>query len=66
MPFHRQGIKTHRDWLVVGFEKKEIITKLNSVKTLPEDEILLALGLRETDRDLLFLMLKILFWRYLK
>lgn len=50
MPFHRQGIKTHRDWLVVGFEKEEITSKLNSVKTLSEDEILLALGLRENDR----------------
>ncbi|MGD0071653.1 MAG: type ISP restriction/modification enzyme [Candidatus Bathyarchaeia archaeon] len=47
MPFHRQGVKTHRDWLVVGFDKEEITTRLNSLKTLPEDEILIALQIGE-------------------
>jgi len=47
MPFHRQGVKTHRDWLVVGFERDEISAKFNSVRTLPEDEIMFALQLSE-------------------
>lgn len=53
MPFHREGIKTHRDWLVVGFDKEEIITRLNSLKTLSEDEILIALQLGEQYRTAL-------------
>jgi hypothetical protein len=47
MPFHRQGVKTHRDWLVVGFDKEEITSRINSLKTLPEDEIMIALNLGE-------------------
>jgi hypothetical protein len=47
MPFHREGVKTHRDWLVVGFERDEISAKLNFVRLLPEDEIMFALQLSE-------------------
>ena len=47
MTFHRQGVKTHRDWLVVGFEKEEVLERLKSLKTLPEDEIMIALQLPE-------------------
>jgi predicted helicase len=51
MPFHRQGVTTHRDWLVVGFDKEEIISRLNALKTLPEDEIMIALQLSEHYRS---------------
>lgn len=51
MPFHREGVKTHRDWLVVGFEKEEIVGRLNSLKLLPEDEIMLALRLGNSYRS---------------
>jgi len=47
MPFHRQGVKTHRDWLVTGFEKEEIMGRLNSLKNSAEDEIMRALQLSE-------------------
>jgi predicted helicase len=47
MPFHRQGVKTHRDWLVVGFDKDEIKAKMESLRTSSEDEVISALGLTE-------------------
>jgi predicted helicase len=50
MPFHRQGIKTHRDWLVVGFSKDEILTKISSIKNMEEEEIVSALQLSESDK----------------
>jgi len=50
MPFHRQGVKTHRDWLVVGFVQDEITSRIESLKTLSEDEIISALHLTERKR----------------
>ncbi|MDT8781956.1 MAG: N-6 DNA methylase [Candidatus Bathyarchaeota archaeon] len=50
MPFQRQGVKTHRDWLVVGLKTNELSAKLNSLKTYSEDEFMLSMHLREKDR----------------
>jgi type I restriction-modification system DNA methylase subunit len=50
MPFHRQGVKTHRDWLVVGFAEDEIVARMKALRTMSEDEMISAIGLKESQR----------------
>jgi predicted helicase len=51
MPFHQQGVKTHRDWLVVGYEDAEINSRIESLRSYTEDEILAAYNLSESHRS---------------
>jgi N-6 DNA Methylase len=50
MPFHQQGIKTHRDWLVVGYEDSEIKSRIESLRRDPEDKIMIDWKLSERNR----------------
>jgi hypothetical protein len=50
MPFHRQGVKSHRDWLVVGFDRNEMIKRIENVKNFSIDEIMSGMQLSERYR----------------
>jgi Type ISP C-terminal specificity domain len=50
MPFHQQGIKTHRDWLVIDYEDTEIKSRIEFLRSHTEEEILGAYNLSESYR----------------
>jgi predicted helicase len=51
MPFHQQGVKTHRDWLVVGYEDAEIRSRIESLRSYTEEKMLAAYNLSKSHRS---------------